>query len=90
MTTTAWIAAPEDADATALDWTTAPDDALWHAVDSAGVGEWFSRKPAPVVGENGYGYWDMPSGWSCRSGYRCVIEDDNWRATLEQRPEVHP
>jgi len=59
------------------DWSTAPDFARYLAMDDDGVWNWFENKPFRAPG-----HWFIDSGkW-----LRCKM--DNWRDTLEERPEA--
>lgn len=70
---------------TLADWSTAPDDAEWYAVDSDGHGNFYSTKPYPVDGKV-IGFWSIRNGggWC---GFRHNMNGADWRTAIEQRPQ---
>lgn len=61
-------------------WNQAPDWAMWAATDSDGISFWYGKKP--YAGEIG---WRLTSTHWKSIGRR--IESDDWRNSLEKRPE---
>jgi hypothetical protein len=67
------------------DWLTAPEWAMWFAVDEDGRALWFQSKP--VLRTPSSVRWHNLSGYACTS-VPGTFHADNWRDSLEARPPV--
>ena len=67
------------------DWSTAPEWAMWWAVDPDMVGYWFGTEPLA-----GYGEWNSydDQNSKVKAGYYSMPLGIDWRQTLRKRPEA--
>ena len=77
----AWLATVEAAQMPQPDWASAPEWAMWWAMDADGAPYWFENKPElhlstwqPAIGQGRY----------CESDRK---SNDDWRLALQRRPQ---
>lgn len=65
-----------------IDWSKAPEWAMWHAFDENGEGYWYSDKPLTLNS-----IFSCSKGTCVNSGYDYETQIRNWYETLEYRTE---